>query len=259
MKFTRVFFFTLAVSVAMLLSACGGPLAANWPGVASDGKNVYVTYVNFIHTVQVSDGKAVIAPGADGVLMPLRFPAQNDGSQAFYAAPALTADGHMIAGNGMAGSYQFYNTDPNAGAHLLYNFDTAAGAQKWAFAEAKGVWLGSVVINGDFIYAPSGNGKVYALDLNGKKHWEALVSAHPLWSATATDGEMVFISTLDHEIIALDAQTGAQRWKVELDASVVSTPAVANGILYIGTLSGSLYALNTADGAEVWQVVLQDA
>ncbi len=258
MKFNRGFFFMLAVSLAVLLSACGGVPASNWPGMTSDGKNVYITNVQFIHAVQAADGKPVIAPGADGALKPLRFPAENNGGLAFYAAPVVTSDGQMIAGNSMASSYQFYSTDPNAGAHLLYSIDTVSGAQKWAFVESKGVWLGSAVVNGDFIYAPSGNGKVYALDLNGKKRWEALVSEHPLWSAPATDGKLVFISTLDHEIIALDAQTGAQHWKVELDASVVSTPAVANGLLYVGTLSGNLYALNAVDGSEVWQAVLQD-
>jgi outer membrane protein assembly factor BamB len=258
MKFNRIFFFILAVSVSILLSACGGVPASNWPGVASDGKTIYVTNVNFIHMVQASDGRPVTAPGADGVLKPLRFPAQNDGSLAFYTAPAVTADGGIIVGNGMASGYQFYNTDPNAGAHLLYNVDTTTGTPKWAFAEAKGIWLGSAIVSGDGIYAPSGNGKVYALDLNGKKRWEASVSAQPLWSAPATDGKLVFISTLDHEIIALDLQTGTQRWNVELDASIVSTPAVANGSLYVGTLSGSLYALNAADGSEVWQVTLKD-
>src|SRR5258706_3064665 len=253
MKFNRFFFFAFAALLSVLLSACGGaPPAANWPGMTSDGKNVYITDVQFVYTVQVSDGKpvTVIVPGSDGTPKPMRFPAEGDANLSFYAAPALTADGQMILGNGLAGT-------ADAGPRLLYSVDPVTDTQKWTFAESKGIWLGSAAVSADSIFAASGNGKVYALDLNGKKRWEAAVSQHALWSAPVTDGKQVFVSTLDHEIIALDAQTGEQYWKAGLDTSIIASPVVAaDGMLYVGTLSGSLYALKTADGSKVWQTAL---
>ncbi len=251
MKFKRIFFFGFAALLSLFLSACGGaPPAANWPGMASDGKNVYLTDVSFIYTVQVSNGQPVTVPGTDGAPKPMRFPAEADASLSFYAAPALTADGQMILGNGFAG-----NADGNP--RLLYSVDPATDTQKWAFAESKGIWLGSAAAGADAIYAASGDGKVYAVDLSGKKRWEAAVSQHALWSAPVTDGKRVFVSTLDHEIIALDAQTGELDWKVDLDTSLLASPVVtADGMLYVGTLSGTLYALKTADGSKVWQNAL---
>jgi outer membrane protein assembly factor BamB len=251
MKFNRLFFFLSAALLSVFLSACGGPPpAANWPGMTSDGKNIYITDVQFIYIVQASNGQAVMIPGPDGVAKPLRFPADSDASVNFYAAPLLTADGQMILGNGMVGN-------PDAGPRLLYSVDPTAGTPKWTFAESKGVWLGSAVSSGDSIYAASGNGKVYALDLKGKKRWEAAISSHALWSAPVTDGKLVYISTLDHQIIALNAQSGAQAWKTDLETTLIASPIVtADGTLYVGTLSGNLYALKTSDGSKVWQAAL---
>lgn len=252
MKFKRIFFFVFAALLSLFITACGGgPPAINWPGMSSDGKNIYITAVQYIYTIQAADGKAITVPGPDGAPRPMRFPAEADANLSFYAAPALTGDGQMVAGNGTA------SNDPNANAHLLYSIDPATDALKWTFPESKGVWLGSVAVNGDSIYAPAGDGKVYALDLKGKKRWDAVVSKHELWSAPATDGKLVFVSTLDHEVIALNAQTGEQQWKVDLGTGIVASPVVtADGQLYVGTLSGNLYALKAADGSKVWQAAL---
>jgi outer membrane protein assembly factor BamB len=219
--------------------------------MTSDGKNIYITDVQHIYIVQAGDGQPITIPGLDGgAPKPMRFPVEANGDLNFYAAPVLTADGQMIFGNGLVGN-------PDSGPRLLYSIDPATAIQKWAFDQSKGIWLGSVAISADSIYAASGDGKVYALDLKGQKRWDTLISKHALWSAPVTDGKLVFISTLEHEIVALDAQTGKQSWKVKLDASVIASPAItADGLLYVGTLSGNLYALKTTDGSKVWQAAL---
>ena len=251
MKFKRTFFVVFAAVLSIFLSACGGaPPATNWPGMASDGKNVYITDVTYVYTVRASDGQAITVPGADGTPAPMRFPATADANLNFYAAPVLSPDGQMILGNGLASS-------ADGGPRLLYSLDPATDMQKWSFAESKGTWLGSAAAGTDGIYGASGEGKVYAIELTGKKRWETVVSKHALWSAPVTDGKRVYVSTLDHEIVALDAQTGVQAWKIDLDTSLLASPVVtADGMLYIGTLSGDLYAIKTADGSKAWRSTL---
>jgi outer membrane protein assembly factor BamB len=54
-------------------------------------------------------------------------------------------------------------------------------------------------------------------------------------------------------VVALDAATGAVRWRVELDGGAgTSSPAVAGGIVYVATMGGGLYALDAATGAVRW-------
>jgi outer membrane protein assembly factor BamB len=245
MKFNRVVFFLLVATLSALLSACSGArVASNWPGIASDGKTVYLADGSYVYSVQLSDGKDVSTATADGQV-PLRFPLKADANLSFYAAPELTSAGQMILGNAAANN------------HMLYGIDPATSNIKWTFEEASGLWLANVLVSDNTIYAPSGNGILYALDLSGKKIWQANLSQHSLWSAPVTDGKYIYVATIDHVIFALDAKTGAQVWKKELDNAILGAPAItADGSLYVGTLSGNLYGLSATDGMQKWLVSL---
>jgi outer membrane protein assembly factor BamB len=45
-------------------------------------------------------------------------------------------------------------------------------------------------------------------------------------------------------------------WDAELDASIVSAPAISDGTLYVGTINGTLYALDAPTGDVLWQATL---
>jgi outer membrane protein assembly factor BamB len=246
MKFNRVLFLALAALVSTLLAACGPVPLTNWPGLASDGKNVYLADGQFVYTVQVSDGKEVKVQAADGNSVPLRFPATADGNVSIYGAPALTTDGQMIVGNASA----------QTNVHHLYSVDPTNDTQKWFF-ETPSVWLAGPITHGDAIYAANGNGKVYAFDLKGKKLWEAVVSKDALWTSPVTDGKTVYAATLAHDLVALDAATGNQLWKKTLDNAIIGAPALVDGKLYVGTLSGNLYAFDATEGNQLWLAQLQ--
>ena len=118
MKFNRVLFLILATLVSMLLTACGAVPLNNWPGMTTDGTNVYLADGQFVYTVQVSNGQELTTKAADGTTIPLRFPAKADGNISVYGAPALTSDGQLIFGNA--------STLKNV--HTLYSIDPATGA-----------------------------------------------------------------------------------------------------------------------------------
>jgi outer membrane protein assembly factor BamB len=58
-------------------------------------------------------------------------------------------------------------------------------------------------------------------------------------------------SGIDGEVVALDADTGKVRWKVNT-APTESSPLVAGGLVYVGDWSGKVYALNAKSGRVVW-------
>ena len=246
MKFNCANVLALATLVSMLLAACGPVPLTNWPGMTSDGKNVYLADGQFVYTVQVSDGREVKVQAADGNSLPLRFPASADGNISIYGAPALTSDGQLIVGNAAT----------QVNVHSLYSLDPTNDTQKWFF-ETSGVWLGGAITSGEAIYAANGNGKVYAFDLKGKKLWEAVVSKDALWTSPVTDGKTVYVATLAHDLVALDAATGKQRWQKTLDNAVIGAPALVDGKLYVGTLSGNLYSFDATEGNQLWLAQLQ--
>lgn len=257
MKFNRIFVIIAGVFLSATLTACGAPQLSNWPGIASDGEKIYLAAGQEIYQVQASNGQEVMTKAEDGTSLPLRFPPKSRGGlfsfnspppAAFYGTPLLTPSGQLVFGDAST-----LNT-----THTLYSIDPSANAVKWTFVDAKGIWLAGPAFSTNAIYAAAGDGKVYAIDLDGKKLWTAAISDHELWSTPVTDDKLVYVTTLDHEVIALDSQTGEQRWNSKLDNAIVGTPALgADGTLYVGTLSGNLYALKTVDGSQVWLTKLE--
>ncbi|MBL4631638.1 MAG: PQQ-binding-like beta-propeller repeat protein, partial [Paraglaciecola sp.] len=64
--------------------------------------------------------------------------------------------------------------------------------------------------------------------------------------------ETVFFGTENGEVIALDANTGEQKWISIVKGEVLAAPAIDAGIVLINTGSGYIFALNADNGEEVW-------
>ncbi len=64
--------------------------------------------------------------------------------------------------------------------------------------------------------------------------------------------ETVFFGTENGEVIALDANTGEQKWKSVVKGEVLASPAVEGGVVVVNTGSGFVFALDAGTGEEVW-------
>jgi len=85
--------------------------------------------------------------------------------------------------------------------------------------------------------------------------------------ATVNGTSIVFIGAWNGWFYALNAVTGQEIWKFEVDlvgpcsvnnCRIASSPNVTNGIVYFGAENAYLYALNAASGAVVWKQQLAD-
>ena len=242
MKFNRVFFFVLAALFAVFLTSCGAPPASNWPGLASDGTHVYLADGQFVYNLLLKDGTEVSTQTADGPV-PARFPIKAEGTKSFYAAPALTNDGQLLVGSAATSENTFYSIDP------------LTGTIKWTFLGLKAPWLAGALVLDDTIYAPAGDGNLYAFGLTGQKRWEFTASKHSLWTSPVTDGKLVYLVTIDHEVFAITSG-GKKAWSLKLDNGIIGAPIIVSGTLFVGTLSGNLYALDAATGSQKWVKML---
>src|SRR5439155_22971134 len=73
-----------------------------------------------------------------------------------------------------------------------------------------------------------------------------------LSSPVVSDG-VVYFGSSDTNVYALDAATGAVKWKFKTAEVVHSSPALANGTLFVGSWDTYLYALDAASGKEKWR------
>jgi outer membrane protein assembly factor BamB len=122
------------------------------------------------------------------------------------------------------------------------------------------------------VYAATRQGKVFAYDQeSGKQVWkkdfatfsdEGFTSGITrLWSdgvsAKIAGGlsvayETVFMGTENGEVIALDANTGEQRWLSVVKGEVLAAPSVDEGVVLVNTGSGVMFALDASTGENLW-------
>ncbi|MBX3062039.1 MAG: PQQ-binding-like beta-propeller repeat protein [Anaerolineae bacterium] len=62
----------------------------------------------------------------------------------------------------------------------------------------------------------------------------------------------LYVPLVQGVLLALDAETGRERWRYTHDSSMISTPIAADGMVYFGAGKDGLYALQAIDGKPLW-------
>jgi outer membrane protein assembly factor BamB len=83
-----------------------------------------------------------------------------------------------------------------------------------------------------------------------KVDWTTIVPGAA--AAPVTWGGIVYVSSTRGGLVAIDAQTGSQRWVVRTNQSIPGSPAVANGIVHVASSAGTLYGFDARTGAFLW-------
>ena len=226
------------LAFGILSSACTGDsasVASSWPGLSADSETVYLAFGPHVYALQTANGRQV-----------WKYPAEPERNVAFYSAPVLSPDGSQLITGG-------YN-------NVLYSLNPDSGQPNgWAFQEAASRYIGTPLITADGIFAPSADGRLYALDASGSPLWpEPFEAGAPQWSQPASSGETIFTGSLDHNLYALNTATGQLRWSVDLGGAVVGTPLLVDGVVYAGSFARQLFALDAETGDELWRFTAND-
>jgi len=103
-----------------------------------------------------------------------------------------------------------------------------------------------------------GDAEVLALrKSDGSLAWRANVSSEVL-SIPAWQGSSVVVHTVDGNIIALDADSGKQRWRYSESVPILSlrgsgNPVIVGDTVLCGTANGKVVALGVQDGVLRWE------
>jgi outer membrane protein assembly factor BamB len=234
----KLIFVTTILLGAFLLSACaGGPIhGSTWPGLATDGSLIYLADGPFIYAISLGDGREI-----------WRYPAERNNKLVFYSNPAVTPDGLVIVGS--AGTdHSLIALSPND-----INPDTNAPFEAWKFTGAKDYWVAAPLVLENKLFAVNADGNLYVLDLqDGRSSKEATVvelGGGRLWSQPTTDGERVYITSLDHSVFAVDINTYEVVWHKDLGGAVPGSAVLTeDGTLYVGSLDSKLEKFDPASG-----------
>ena len=185
-------------------------------------------------------------------------------------APAVNADAVYVAGWGVRNTRDRTQNDASGAVFAL---DQRTGRERWRFLTP--ARLGPVSVGQDAVYIPSDRG-LFAVDrATGRKRWQARFSPGAGDMATVAGETIVFagseVTSGRPGIFALDAVSGALRWRVDLPRSpgARSGSAAANGLVFVSwwdvpdgdSASGTptLRAYDLANGEERWVFRANDA
>jgi outer membrane protein assembly factor BamB len=71
-------------------------------------------------------------------------------------------------------------------------------------------------------------------------------------SSPAVVNGVVYIGSNDYNVYALKAHTGKKLWSYTTGGEIYSAPVIANGTVFVGSNDGNLYALKAATGKKLW-------
>ena len=141
-------------------------------------------------------------------------------------------------------------------------FDSITGEEKWR-KSLEGSVTTSPVISNEMLCFCTDDGFCYGVDKNtGHDHWVFSPEQRGLnasncdrcalrFSQPIVNNNIIYVGSLDHNLYALDAQTGDMKWSFSTDDSILSAPTISDGKIYLGSNDGNIYVIDSQTGIEL--------
>lgn len=291
-SFARYPLLGLAILASLLVAACYPVrMEADWPGLATigDQKDIILAYNDRIVMIDPVNGRPVQLRNADGEvrLDPegnariWEFTGVDGQASQFYAVPVLLDENTLLAPT-------YKPTD-----NLIFEVNLPTARIDRAGVPVPGHVVADIVRNDDLIFVGLSERNLVAYDsADLTPRWQ-VDTQHGIWSHPLVVDDVLYFTSLDHFLYAVNPDTGQEIWKLDLQGAapgapifyegrfyvgtfarkvfeistageimseystddwVWGSPAIVNDILYIGDMGGNLYALNTGDGlSERWR------
>lgn len=233
----------LAAGLLLALSACTGEIPpSSFPGLTVAGDHAYLASNLHVYKFDARTGaSAWMFPPANQNTNEPRGP---------FAGPPLKLGDVIVVGETIGANGRLM--------HHLFGLSDADGTEVWRFSGGAKEYTDGVSTDGRLIFAPNGDHTLYALDPTQREGGEPklvwkFTAQNKLWSRPLVAEGRVYQASLDHNLYALDAQTGELVWTFRAGASIASQPALKDGVLYFGSFDERVYAVDAATGKEIWR------
>ena len=279
--FSRLIILVLFLATIVLTSCAGAATAANWPGISTDGENLFVAH-----------GSGVL--GLEAASQDLLWSYRPDNAALFFYAPPSVENGRAIIGDFGAAQGLFspqtvvsiYGLDVDGSTaqvawtrndlakdrivaaplqiediayvatsdNLLLALDADTGDELWRFTAEFSIWAQPTYHDGT-LFVASMDRHIYAIDADdGTEKWavelNGAMSAQPVINPAEN---LVYAASYDQEVHALHMDSGDEAWVVKASDWIWSAPVLADGALYFGDSSGNVFAVNAATGELLWE------
>ena len=202
--------------------------------------------------------QVVLLSSDDGVLRTLdvasgRVLAQSQPTNESDGEPAT--DGRILAyGNCDAAMHIFGLTNGESLATVDVGPGLGTTDRK---AMPSGVMAGGVLVRDGRIYGGTGGGELVCVDLTGSNvAWRVPVSDNEAFNTPVAAGTRILMSNRDGDVMAFDAASGTEAWRVSL-SNVVKTLCVVDDAVFT-VAGGALVGLRSRDGGIFLKMAIGD-
>ena len=136
--------------------------------------------------------------------------------------------------------------------HGVYAVNLEDGTQKWRFPADGAVVASPVVENGRVYIGSLDQTFYAINVETGEADWRFDRAGNWFWSQALVTGDTVYAPSLDGKLYALDKNTGDPRpdWVVETDGAIVGTPVIVGDFIAVPSLDGILRVVNLRDSSD---------
>ena len=134
------------------------------------------------------------------------------------------------------------NPGPAALERPVVKWKTFVGGESYA----------SPIVGAETVYVATKAGSLVALRLaDGSERWRTHVGDYVTRTTPALSGNTLFVAA-GYALMAIDADTGRERWSVPLRFAGSCSPVVDGELVYVATQEGYVSAFTVETGTEVW-------
>lgn len=138
----------------------------------------------------------------------------------------------------------------------LHVINAITGRQAWR-ADGGAPIRSTPAIWNDRVYFGAESGEFFCMNYSGEIIWRFKAKRAVTSSPVIAQG-IVYFTSVDSTLYALDAKTGWVIWRFRLGKASISTPCINNEQLYVGSIDGVIYCLESGSAREIWRYVTQN-
>jgi len=133
----------------------------------------------------------------------------------------------------------------------LYAYNVANNLPGWSI-KTEGAVRSTPFLAVVFVYFGTEANEFICGNYRGQVEWHYWTKRPVTSSAIVSDG-IVYFTSLDGYLYALDARTGWVFWRFRMGKGSISSPAIMEDYVYVGSADGNIYCVERTRAREVWR------
>ncbi|MFW5696481.1 MAG: PQQ-binding-like beta-propeller repeat protein [Phototrophicaceae bacterium] len=227
------------LALVLLITGCtGARIGVSWADLELiEDRNILVSYNDFMVLIDPTNGVPVQLRGPDGQIRtdeqgnPRRWEISGgDTSSQFFTTPIWLSEERLLVVD--------YNRK------LMHiNFPNAR-IENPAVSDLPGQVFANMSQFDGRVFVPISEKNVVAIDTDTYETLWEFETDRGVWSEPVVADDLVVFTSIDQYMYAVDAFSGAERWRLDLGGAVASAPLLVEDRLFIGSFARKLFEVS---------------